>query len=75
MELGDPKRRLTPPRSHRQPKNRNRKPVNKDRFIPKMFLRGDSVVLGECTSDQLDKRAHALTSTRCTPLSVLRNTA
>lgn len=30
-----------------QPKSRNRKPVNKDRFIPKMFLRGDSVVLGE----------------------------
>ncbi|PWN38473.1 Sm-like ribonucleo protein [Meira miltonrushii] len=29
------------------PKSKNRKPVNKDRFIPKMFLRGDSVVLGE----------------------------
>jgi hypothetical protein len=29
-----------------QPKSKNRKPINKDRFIPKMFLRGDSVVLG-----------------------------
>lgn len=29
------------------PKSKNRKPVNKDRFIPKMFLRGDSVVLGK----------------------------
>ncbi|BGO99011.1 mRNA splicing protein [Rhodotorula toruloides] len=27
------------------PKSKNRKPVNKDRFISKMFLRGDSVVL------------------------------
>ncbi|KDN39008.1 putative small nuclear ribonucleo protein chain D2 [Tilletiaria anomala UBC 951] len=27
------------------PKNKNKKPVNKDRFISKMFLRGDSVVL------------------------------
>ncbi|CAO1615564.1 unnamed protein product [Sympodiomycopsis kandeliae] len=27
------------------PKNKSRKPVNKDRFISKMFLRGDSVVL------------------------------
>lgn len=28
------------------PKTKNRKPINKDRFISKMFLRGDSVVLG-----------------------------
>ncbi|KAG8898741.1 mRNA splicing protein [Tulasnella sp. 403] len=28
-----------------QPKGKNKKPVNKDRFISKMFLRGDSVVL------------------------------
>ncbi|MCO5585484.1 hypothetical protein L7F22_039417 [Adiantum nelumboides] len=35
---------LFPP--YLQPKSKNRKPVNKDRFIPKMFLRGDSVVLG-----------------------------
>lgn len=28
-----------------QPKGKNRKPVNKDRFISKLFLRGDSVVL------------------------------
>ncbi|BGP52479.1 hypothetical protein JCM8202_000126 [Rhodotorula sphaerocarpa] len=28
------------------PKGKNRKPVNKDRFVSKMFLRGDSVVLG-----------------------------
>ncbi|KAG8936598.1 Small nuclear ribonucleoprotein Sm D2 [Tulasnella sp. 419] len=27
------------------PKGKNKKPVNKDRFISKMFLRGDSVVL------------------------------
>ncbi|UZJ55189.1 hypothetical protein CBS101457_004509 [Exobasidium rhododendri] len=27
------------------PKSKSKKPVNKDRFIPKMFLRGDSVVL------------------------------
>ncbi|PWY96981.1 putative small nuclear ribonucleo protein chain D2 [Testicularia cyperi] len=30
------------------PKGKNKKPVNKDRFISKMFLRGDSVVLGRC---------------------------
>jgi hypothetical protein len=35
-----------------QPKSKNRKPVNKDRFIPKMFLRGDSVVLGEQTGER-----------------------
>ncbi|KAG9006387.1 Small nuclear ribonucleoprotein Sm D2 [Tulasnella sp. 427] len=28
-----------------QPKGKNKKPINKDRFISKMFLRGDSVVL------------------------------
>ncbi|KAJ3753288.1 hypothetical protein EV360DRAFT_97076 [Lentinula raphanica] len=28
------------------PKGKNKKPVNKDRFISKMFLRGDSVILG-----------------------------
>ncbi|WFD04503.1 mRNA splicing protein [Malassezia obtusa] len=28
-----------------QPKSKSKKPVNKDRFISKMFLRGDSVVL------------------------------
>lgn len=28
------------------PKGKNRKAINKDRFISKMFLRGDSVVLG-----------------------------
>ncbi|KAA1072499.1 mRNA splicing protein [Puccinia graminis f. sp. tritici] len=27
------------------PKGKNKKPVNKDRFISKMFLRGDSVIL------------------------------
>ncbi|POY72057.1 hypothetical protein BMF94_4927 [Rhodotorula taiwanensis] len=27
------------------PKGKGRKPVNKDRFVSKMFLRGDSVVL------------------------------
>ncbi|PWN22723.1 putative small nuclear ribonucleo protein chain D2 [Microstroma glucosiphilum] len=27
------------------PKSKSKKPVNKDRFISKMFLRGDSVVL------------------------------
>ncbi|KAK4523580.1 hypothetical protein GAYE_PCTG70G1476 [Galdieria yellowstonensis] len=27
------------------PKSKKARPVNKDRFIPKMFLRGDSVVL------------------------------
>ncbi|GAA5981182.1 hypothetical protein JCM11641_003138 [Rhodosporidiobolus odoratus] len=27
------------------PKGKNKKPVNKDRFVSKMFLRGDSVVL------------------------------
>ncbi|KAL4400537.1 mRNA splicing protein [Malassezia pachydermatis] len=27
------------------PKSKNKKPINKDRFISKMFLRGDSVVL------------------------------
>ncbi|KAH7104757.1 Sm-like ribonucleoprotein [Auriculariales sp. MPI-PUGE-AT-0066] len=27
------------------PKGKNKKPVNKDRFISKLFLRGDSVVL------------------------------
>ncbi|AXA50627.1 small nuclear ribonucleoprotein D2 [Malassezia restricta] len=27
------------------PKSKNKKPVHKDRFISKMFLRGDSVVL------------------------------
>ncbi|KLT45675.1 putative pre-mRNA splicing factor [Cutaneotrichosporon oleaginosum] len=27
------------------PKGKNAKPVNKDRFISKMFLRGDSVIL------------------------------
>jgi small nuclear ribonucleoprotein D2 len=26
---------------------KGKKPVNKDRFISKMFLRGDSVILGE----------------------------
>lgn len=29
------------------PKGKGKKPVNKDRFISKMLLRGDSVVLGE----------------------------
>lgn len=29
------------------PKGKNKKPVNKDRFISKMFLRGDSVILGQ----------------------------
>ncbi|CAK5265287.1 unnamed protein product [Mycena citricolor] len=29
------------------PKGNNKKPVNKDRFISKMFLRGDSVILSE----------------------------
>lgn len=29
------------------PKGKGKKPVNKDRFISKLFLRGDSVVLGE----------------------------
>lgn len=28
------------------PKGKGKKPVNKDRFVSKMFLRGDSVVLG-----------------------------
>jgi len=28
-----------------QPKGKNKKAINKDRFISKMFLRGDSVVL------------------------------
>lgn len=28
------------------PKGKGKKPVNKDRFISKLFLRGDSVVLG-----------------------------
>jgi small nuclear ribonucleoprotein D2 len=27
------------------PKGKNKKPVNKDRFVSKMFLRGDSVIL------------------------------
>jgi len=27
------------------PSGKNKKPVNKDRFISKMFLRGDSVIL------------------------------
>jgi len=27
------------------PKGKNKKPINKDRFISKMFLRGDSVIL------------------------------
>ncbi|KAF5377664.1 hypothetical protein D9615_005258 [Tricholomella constricta] len=27
------------------PKGKNKKPVNKDRYISKMFLRGDSVIL------------------------------
>lgn len=31
------------------PKGKNKKPVNKDRFISKMFLRGDSVILGKST--------------------------
>ncbi|KAE8201469.1 hypothetical protein A4X06_0g2971 [Tilletia controversa] len=29
----------------KEPKSKSKKPVNKDRFISKMFLRGDSVVL------------------------------
>jgi small nuclear ribonucleoprotein D2 len=29
-----------------QPKGKNKKPVNRDRFVSKMFLRGDSVILG-----------------------------
>ncbi|ELU43109.1 hypothetical protein AG1IA_02870 [Rhizoctonia solani AG-1 IA] len=29
-------------------KGKNGKTVNKDRFISKMFLRGDSVILSEC---------------------------
>ena len=36
-----------------QPKGKNRKPVNKDRFISKLFLRGDSVVLGALQSASL----------------------
>lgn len=32
------------------PKGKGKKPVNKDRFISKLFLRGDSVVLGACSS-------------------------
>ncbi|CED82737.1 Small nuclear ribonucleoprotein (snRNP) Sm core protein [Phaffia rhodozyma] len=28
-----------------QPSSKNKKPANKDRFISKMFLRGDSVVI------------------------------
>lgn len=32
------------------PKGKGKKPVNKDRFISKLFLRGDSVVLGMSTS-------------------------
>ena len=29
-------------------KTKRAKPINKDRFISKLFLRGDSVVLGKC---------------------------
>lgn len=29
-------------------KGKKAKPVNKERFISKLFLRGDSVILGRC---------------------------
>ncbi|EPB89995.1 small nuclear ribonucleoprotein D2 [Mucor circinelloides 1006PhL] len=32
----------------RSGKGAKAKPVNKDRFVSKMFLRGDTVVLGKC---------------------------
>ncbi|CAH7685391.1 small nuclear ribonucleo protein Sm D2 [Phakopsora pachyrhizi] len=37
----------------RDSKGKNKKPVNKDRFISKMFLRGDSVILGMSPSSFL----------------------
>ena len=45
------------------PKGKSKKPVNKDRFISKLFLRGDSVILGASVARR------SLTHT------VLRNTA
>lgn len=33
-------------------KTKRAKPINKDRFISKLFLRGDSVVLGKCAWSQ-----------------------
>ena len=29
------------------PKGKGKKPVNKDRFLSKLFVRGDSVILGK----------------------------
>lgn len=62
------------------PKGKGKKPVNKDRFISKLFLRGDSVVLGmssqvyECAMDR-NKQLLIIGCVCRTYTPVLRNTA
>ena len=43
------------------PKGKGKKAVNKERFISKLFLRGDSVVLGESTTALVFSLASLLT--------------
>lgn len=53
----------------RSGKGAKAKPVNKDRFVSKMFLRGDTVVLGKC-----DYQWIRINDWRIIMFIVLRNT-
>lgn len=57
------------------PKGKGKKPVNKDRFISKLFLRGDSVVLGKSVVLIPFRRFRIEANKAVSPLTVLRNTA
>ncbi|KAG1757401.1 hypothetical protein EDB19DRAFT_1900927 [Suillus lakei] len=53
------------------PKGKNKKPVNKDRFISKMFLRGDSVILSKWRHPEIDTEQSARAEATPQPVSLL----